>query len=596
MYGAVQGFISFLAFVPASNPRPLRFCLQPSSARRVLSTTAAALPPVVVRSSSCSPPPPLLCLQHLLRGISKTLRVQGPLSKPQQCFFFFLFLFLLFAELHRILQEMRYNALGFVFLQVRELSWLQWHPFSVSSSPLDGGFHISVLIKVLGHWIEKLRDSKLSGTNRVFNITASVEGPYGHESPYYLQLAAIRRKKGKGRQGGAAAWRGNDRQRATAGNSNVAGRAHQARRRPPIAAGFFSHRCCNRLTKTGTRRVCLPVFYKKDGQDLGQLLMDPLQSLPSNSSRATSSASPATPHLFVPPMLWRSTDVPFRLNFLEVTPTNLRYWIRKCEQYFDVHDIEEHRKILKPSLLNSTASNKQAVSLITSSASRSYKDMCYVLTSPCPLSTSFHVSLADLRTRFSRSFGPTRCLTIQEAMAKAKLHEAALKSLAKHQLRSSPSTPFPSGGLKTPRDQHPVKKDPTCYRCGAPWVRGHSCRPRPHGEAHVLDEIGSDEGGLEEDHPLPSPDEQLVELSMHAINGSTGRGTLKLRGHIRQKPVLILLDTGSTATFLNSKLVAALNLDVLEGPDMTIALANGTRVGCSKTCPDLSWEMCGSHF
>ncbi|XP_031476001.1 ferric reduction oxidase 7, chloroplastic-like [Nymphaea colorata] len=84
-------------------------------------------------------------------------------------------------------QKMRYSALGFVFLQVRELSWLQWHPFSVSSSPLDGGFHMSVLIKVLGHWTEKLRDSILSGTNRDFNISASVEGPYGHESPYYLQ-------------------------------------------------------------------------------------------------------------------------------------------------------------------------------------------------------------------------------------------------------------------------------------------------------------------------------------------------------------------------------------------------------------------------
>ncbi|CAN6463163.1 unnamed protein product [Victoria cruziana] len=84
-------------------------------------------------------------------------------------------------------QKMRYNALGFVFLQVRELSWLQWHPFSVSSSPLDGGFHMSVLIKVLGRWTEKLRESILSGTNRDFKITASVEGPYGHESPYYLQ-------------------------------------------------------------------------------------------------------------------------------------------------------------------------------------------------------------------------------------------------------------------------------------------------------------------------------------------------------------------------------------------------------------------------
>ncbi|KAJ0977199.1 hypothetical protein J5N97_012673 [Dioscorea zingiberensis] len=40
--------------------------------------------------------------------------------------------------------NLRYNALSFVFLQVRELSWLQWHPFSVSSSPLDGCYHIVV--------------------------------------------------------------------------------------------------------------------------------------------------------------------------------------------------------------------------------------------------------------------------------------------------------------------------------------------------------------------------------------------------------------------------------------------------------------------
>ncbi|KAK9928617.1 hypothetical protein M0R45_025742 [Rubus argutus] len=37
-------------------------------------------------------------------------------------------------------ENLRTNALSFVFLQVRELSWLQWHPFSVSSSPLDGPY------------------------------------------------------------------------------------------------------------------------------------------------------------------------------------------------------------------------------------------------------------------------------------------------------------------------------------------------------------------------------------------------------------------------------------------------------------------------
>ncbi|CAJ1962819.1 unnamed protein product [Sphenostylis stenocarpa] len=85
-------------------------------------------------------------------------------------------------------QNLRYNALSFIFVQVRELSWLQWHPFSVSSSPLDGKHHLAVLIKVLGRWTEKLRqriaDAEAQKDYSV--ITTSVEGPYGHEVPYHL--------------------------------------------------------------------------------------------------------------------------------------------------------------------------------------------------------------------------------------------------------------------------------------------------------------------------------------------------------------------------------------------------------------------------
>ncbi|CAA6660249.1 unnamed protein product [Spirodela intermedia] len=81
------------------------------------------------------------------------------------------------------LWSLKYNALSFIFLQVRELSWLQWHPFSVSSSPLDGKTHLAVLVKVLGGWTEKLRGSS---SFKVSRITASVEGPYGHEVAYHL--------------------------------------------------------------------------------------------------------------------------------------------------------------------------------------------------------------------------------------------------------------------------------------------------------------------------------------------------------------------------------------------------------------------------
>ncbi|CAI9303269.1 unnamed protein product [Lactuca saligna] len=94
-------------------------------------------------------------------------------------------------------EGLQYNALSWVFLQVRELSWLQWHPFSVSSSPLDGKRHIAVLIKVLGDWTEKLRghissvpEEEQGETDDLlhpnFTLKASIEGPYGHESPYHL--------------------------------------------------------------------------------------------------------------------------------------------------------------------------------------------------------------------------------------------------------------------------------------------------------------------------------------------------------------------------------------------------------------------------
>jgi len=98
---------------------------------------------------------------------------------------------------------LRYNALSFIFLQIRELSWLQWHPFSVSSSPMEGNHHLSVLIKVLGEWTDKLK-CKLSKNHREPEkllqsqlqslITASVEGPYGHESPYHLTYVIFSRQ------------------------------------------------------------------------------------------------------------------------------------------------------------------------------------------------------------------------------------------------------------------------------------------------------------------------------------------------------------------------------------------------------------------
>lgn len=90
-------------------------------------------------------------------------------------------------------KNLPYNALSFVFIQVKELSWLQWHPFSVSSTPMNGKNHLAVLIKVLGDWTSKLGNHICEKSEEVAfkeqshaKLSVSVEGPYGHERPYHL--------------------------------------------------------------------------------------------------------------------------------------------------------------------------------------------------------------------------------------------------------------------------------------------------------------------------------------------------------------------------------------------------------------------------
>lgn len=93
-----------------------------------------------------------------------------------------------------------YNALSFVFIQIRNLSWLQWHPFSVSSSPYDGKQHLSILIKPLGKWTHELKNIvSMAGEQTQqqlavgcpFKLNASVEGPYGHAEDYYLSYSNL---------------------------------------------------------------------------------------------------------------------------------------------------------------------------------------------------------------------------------------------------------------------------------------------------------------------------------------------------------------------------------------------------------------------
>ena len=89
-----------------------------------------------------------------------------------------------------------YSALSFLYINVPDISRLEWHPFSTTSSPLDGSDTISVCIKPLGDWTYSLHTAIFNAAAKTsdpelacpFAVKLHVEGPYGHESNYYLRF------------------------------------------------------------------------------------------------------------------------------------------------------------------------------------------------------------------------------------------------------------------------------------------------------------------------------------------------------------------------------------------------------------------------
>lgn len=97
--------------------------------------------------------------------------------------------------------ELKYSALGFIFINVPGISRFQWHPFSTTSSSLHGDGAITICIKPLGEWTRNLqkmiidadsanpKDTKSGGCPLALRLF--VEGPYGPEKDYFLEYKTL---------------------------------------------------------------------------------------------------------------------------------------------------------------------------------------------------------------------------------------------------------------------------------------------------------------------------------------------------------------------------------------------------------------------
>lgn len=83
---------------------------------------------------------------------------------------------------------------------------------------------------------------------------------------------------------------------------------------------------------------------------------------------------------------------------------------------------------------------------------------------------------------------------------------------------------------------------------------------------------------LSEHEGLLLDTEGSMEESLHALNNSLDRKTITVEGSIKGEMIKILIDTGASGSYLNSRLVQQLRLTSSQIDPVTVTLANGHTV------------------
>jgi predicted aspartyl protease len=85
-------------------------------------------------------------------------------------------------------------------------------------------------------------------------------------------------------------------------------------------------------------------------------------------------------------------------------------------------------------------------------------------------------------------------------------------------------------------------------------------------------------------------------LSLHALSGKPHHKAIQLRALVQNQALIILVDSGSSHTFLSSSLAYKLQLAATPLAHMTIKVANGAVLPCTSEIKGFEWWIQGHTF
>ena len=155
----------------------------------------------------------------------------------------------------------------------------------------------------------------------------------------------------------------------------------------------------------------------------------------------------------------------------------------------------------------------------------------------------------------------------------------------------------------TPAELASRRERGLCFHCDEKFTRGHRCASRffllvadeddPNAPAEPL--IDNPNPNPDEQDP-PQPDQPKAQISFYALSGHSAPKTLRLLGHLANRPVIILVDGGSTHNFMQARLVRHLDLTTQPTPPLRVHIGNGNLIESHQLCPFATLQIQGHTF
>ena len=83
------------------------------------------------------------------------------------------------------------------------------------------------------------------------------------------------------------------------------------------------------------------------------------------------------------------------------------------------------------------------------------------------------------------------------------------------------------------------------------------------------------------------------EIELKTIHGMASKGTMKLKGNIKGKRVIVLIDSGATHNFIHNRTVKEKNLYLEKGNPFAVTIGDGTKCTGKGVCKRVELELQG---